>query len=79
MADWGGPAEYIADGTGLRIDVSSRGRFLDDMAEAMVRLAEDPELRRASGLAARRRVAEHYSWDVLVTELLDIYAEVARP
>jgi glycosyltransferase involved in cell wall biosynthesis len=78
VADWGGPAEYIADGTGLRIDVSSRARFLDDMAEAMVRLAEDPELRQAAGTAARERVAAHYSWDVLVAQLLDIYAEVAR-
>jgi glycosyltransferase involved in cell wall biosynthesis len=77
VADWGGPAEYIADGTGLRVDVSSRALFLDDMAEAMVRFAEDADFRRTSGAAARERVAAHYSWDVLVSELLDIYAQVS--
>ncbi|GAA3171990.1 hypothetical protein GCM10010531_26770 [Blastococcus jejuensis] len=77
VADWGGPAEYIAEGTGVRIDVSSRGRFLDDMAAAMVRLAEDPELRVRAGRAARARVAAHFEWDCLVDQLLTIYAEVS--
>ena len=77
VADWGGPAEYLADGTGLRIDVSSRAQFLDTMAAAMVRLAEDPQFRVDAGRAARRRVATTYDWDVLVDQLLDIYAEVS--
>jgi glycosyltransferase involved in cell wall biosynthesis len=77
VADWGGPGEYIADGTGLRVGVSSRERFLDEMAAAMVRLADDGEYRRSAGLAARDRVAAYYSWDVLVDQLLSIYAEVS--
>jgi glycosyltransferase involved in cell wall biosynthesis len=78
VADWGGPGEYIADGTGLRIDVSSPARFVDDMAAAMVRLARDPDQRVELGRAARARVAAHYDWDVLVDQLLQIYAEVSR-
>jgi len=77
VADWGGPAEYIADGTGLRIGVSSPAVFVDDMAAAMARYADDPELRAETGKAARARVAENYNWDVLVDQLLKIYAEVS--
>lgn len=77
VADWGGPAEYISDDTGLRIDVSSPARFVDDMAAAMVRLAGDPELRARTGKAARARVAATYSWDGLVDQLLQLYAEVS--
>ena len=77
VADWGGPAEYIADGTGLRIDVSSPARFLDDMAAAIVRLAGDTALRADAGAAAHARVAARYDWDVLVDELLELYAEVS--
>ena len=77
VADWGGPAEYIADGTGLRIDLQSPARFLDDMAAAIVRLAGDTALRADAGAAARARVAARYDWDVLVDELLELYAEVS--
>lgn len=78
VADWGGPAEYIQDGSGIRVDVSSPERFIEDMAAAIVTLAEDPDLRRSAGSAARARVAAEYDWDVLVDRLLQLYAEIGR-
>jgi colanic acid/amylovoran biosynthesis glycosyltransferase len=38
-------------------------RDVEGMSQAMVRLAEDPELARSLGAAARRRVEEHFSMD----------------
>ena len=79
VADWGGPAEYVRDDTGIRVDVSSPERFVDEMAGAMVTLAADPEGRRRAGAAARARVAAEYDWDVLVDRLLQLYARVSVP
>lgn len=79
VADWGGPAEYVREGTGIRVDVSSPERFVDEMATAMVTLAADPERRRRAGVAARARVAAEYDWDVLVDRLLLLYTQVAAP
>ncbi len=77
VADWGGPAEYIEDGTGIRVSVLSRESFVANIAGAMTQLAEDPQLRADMGTKARARVAEYYDWDVLTAQLVKIYQELA--
>lgn len=77
VADWGGPGEYVTDGTGLRVDVSSAGRFAAGLVEAMLALAADVPRRRAMGQAARARVLQVYEWDVLAGRLVEIYTRVA--
>jgi hypothetical protein len=77
VADWGGPAEYIEDGTGIRVSVASRESFVANIADAMTRLAADPQLRADMGTKARARVAEYYDWDVLTAQLVKIYQELA--
>jgi glycosyltransferase involved in cell wall biosynthesis len=77
VADWGGPAEYIEDGTGIRVSVASRESFVANIAEAMTQLATDPQLRADMGAKARARVAEYYDWDVLTAQLVKIYQELA--
>ena len=79
VADWGGPGEYVTEGTGVRIDVSSPGRFLDELTEAMLRLARDPGLRGSIGSAARARVRDAYDWDAVVGRLVQVYREVSAP
>jgi Glycosyl transferases group 1 len=77
VADWGGPAEYIEDGTGIRVSVASRESFVANIAEAMTQLATDPQMRADMGTKARARVAEYYDWDVLTAQLVKIYQELA--
>lgn len=43
------------------------------VAEAIVRLIDDDELRRRMGVAGRRMAAERYSWDRLAETLLETY------
>jgi len=76
VANWGGPAEYIEDGTGIRVSVASRDTFVANIADAMTQLAADPELRKDMGTKARARVAEYYDWDVLTGQLVKIYQEL---
>lgn len=59
VTDVGGNAEAVSDGeTGLVVPARNPER----LASAIVRLANDPELRRAFGEAGRRRVQAHFSF-----------------
>jgi glycosyltransferase involved in cell wall biosynthesis len=72
---WGGHLETVDDTVGILVGVSSREATIRGLADAMVRLAEDPALRSRLGAAGRRRVEERYDWDVLVETTLRIYDE----
>jgi len=54
-----------------------RERDGDDLARALVRLAEDPGLRSAMGARARARVVERYSWARHCETLEHILREIA--
>lgn len=49
---------------------------VEALADHMLRLARDPELRRRMGQAARRRAETEFSLDVIVDRLMRIYGEI---
>jgi glycosyltransferase involved in cell wall biosynthesis len=54
------------------------------LAAAMIRLADDPQLRRRFGAASRALVLEHFSEEIVVQQTLDLYRRLlaetgARP
>jgi glycosyltransferase involved in cell wall biosynthesis len=53
------------------------GETSDALADASVRLLEDPALRDRLADAALRLVRERYDWRVVASRLLDVYREVA--
>ena len=89
----GGIPEVVVDGeTGFLVDlelnpgtfepVDPEG-FSRALADAINRIARDPELRRRMGQAGRRRVEEHFSWAAIARQTLELYrnvtASVRRP
>jgi glycosyltransferase involved in cell wall biosynthesis len=62
--DLGGPALQVTEETGFKISASSPQQAVNDLAEAMRRLAQDPILRADMAEAARKRVAEYFAWHV---------------
>jgi 1,2-diacylglycerol 3-alpha-glucosyltransferase len=46
------------------------------LAEKLVELLGDPELRARIGESARRTIAEHFSWDVVCQRTTDLYRDV---
>lgn len=69
----GGTPEVVVDGeTGLLVPP----RDHEALAAAIMRLLDDPELRRRFGEAGRRRVEERFSLDVMTQRMLQIYDEV---
>jgi glycosyltransferase involved in cell wall biosynthesis len=80
---WGGHLATVDDTVGVLVDVSSRAAVVQGLADAMIRLADDPGLRSRLGAAGRRRVEARYDWDVLVRDTLRVYdqacASTGRP
>jgi len=69
----GGIPEMIEDGTnGMLIPAND----VDALADALIRLAEDKELRRAFGRRARASVIERFSWKEAAFRTAKYYEEV---
>lgn len=89
----GGIPEVVVPGeTGLLVDPGlvdgsfeprDPQQFADALADAINRLAKDDGLRRRFGVAGRKRVEEHFSWDSIAEKTIDLYRRVisdhARP
>jgi len=76
VARWAGPCRYVDDGSGVRVDVSTRDGFVSGLADAMVRLGASPELRAALGRGGIRRAREnYYDWDSKADRVLEILWE----
>ncbi len=72
----GGVPEAVRDGeTGLLVDPEEPAA----VAEAIVRLLGDDELRGRLGAAGRRAVERYYNWDRVTTDLRRIDADHRRP
>lgn len=71
--DSGATRELITDGAGLLVPPSDRGA----LAEALRRLAADPELRARIGAAARARVADAFDAERVAETLREMMAEAS--
>ncbi|WP_018784894.1 glycogen synthase [Micromonospora sp. CNB394] len=83
----GGIPEVVADGeTGLLVPVEQAGdgsgtpldpeRFVADLAARINELLADPDRIAAFGAAGRRRAVEHFSWDAIARQTLEVYRSV---
>jgi alpha-maltose-1-phosphate synthase len=83
----GGIVESVDNGrTGLLVPFAPKGKddpapadpeaFASDLAAAVNRLLKDEALREMLGRAARKRVVEHFGWDVIAARTLDFYREL---
>ena len=69
----GGVGKLVANGeTGLLVAPGDRGA----LAEALVRLTRDPELRVAMGRAGQRRCLEHWGAERMIDAYLDVLRDV---
>jgi glycosyltransferase involved in cell wall biosynthesis len=70
----GGIPDMIGEDAGIRVAPGDTAA----LAEAMLRLANDPELRRRMGTAAEERYQKLFSPKVVLPLMLDIYQRVVR-
>ena len=69
----GAVPEIVQDGvTGFLVDRRNASR----LAQAVVELLENDELRTSMGMAGRRRASELFSWNVIAHRLLEYYVNL---
>jgi glycosyltransferase involved in cell wall biosynthesis len=73
--NWGGPADYMDSTCGILVEPASREGFVKGLTDAMLKLAQSPELRQSMGCAGRERVRQHFDWERKVDRILEIYQQ----
>jgi glycosyltransferase involved in cell wall biosynthesis len=73
---WGGPTDYLDASCGVLVEPQSRDALINGLADAMVRLAESPELRAAMGQAGRDKVVREFDWETKVDRMVEVYRSV---
>lgn len=79
VSDWGGPADYVDPSCGVLVHPVPRKSFADRLADAMVLLANDVELREKMGAAGIEKVRTQFDWNRKVDIMLEIYAGAVAP
>mgnify|MGYP001593215865 FL=1 len=71
--DMPGCREIVRDGdNGLLVEA----RNATALADALVKLLADPELRQQMGQRGRERVLSEFSQEIIITQILSLYREV---
>ena len=71
--DYGGPAELLANGRGIKIAVSPREQLTAAFQSELEKLAGAPELAQLYGERGRRYALENLTWDIKAQRTIDIY------
>lgn len=71
---WGGPMDYVTPESGILVDPLPREDFVGRLADAIVRLADDPDARRRMGQAGREIVRRDYDWEAKIDRIVAVYA-----
>lgn len=72
----GGPGSIVDDTCGLQVDVDTPAQLASDLAEAIRKLALDPDYGHRLGTAARTKVLSKALWEKKAEELIKIYDSV---
>jgi glycosyltransferase involved in cell wall biosynthesis len=74
--DLGGPGVQVTPETGIKIPAHNPEQTVINLAEAMVRLASDRQLRSSLGKAGRAMVQQFYNWEAKGQELTKLYQQL---
>ncbi len=67
------PIEQVSDGTGTPVHPE---QFVSDLAGALTAMATDTGRSAQMGVAARRRVEDHFAWEAIGERTLEVYRSV---
>jgi glycosyltransferase involved in cell wall biosynthesis len=76
--NWGGPMDYVSSSSGILVDPIDPEAFVEGLYNAMVHLAQNPELRRQMGQSALTLVHEIFDWERKIDTILQLYCQVQR-
>ncbi len=71
--DIGGPGETVTNESGIKVKVQELDQIIQDLSDALFRLASYPSLRYEMGKKARERIIKNYDWDIKGQQIEEIY------
>jgi glycosyltransferase involved in cell wall biosynthesis len=74
--DLGGPALQVTEDTGFKVPAITPEQVVNDLTQAMLWLAHNPDRRKRMAEAGQKRVAEHFEWDKKGEWIREVYQEV---
>lgn len=74
--DWAGMAISTDDSCAIRLPVTNPEQMPKDMAAAIIKLIDNPELRKQMGEAGRRRIKEVFNWEVKGQYMENLFHEL---
>jgi glycosyltransferase involved in cell wall biosynthesis len=75
---WGGPLDYLDDRCGVLVPPAGREALVQGLADAMLRLAGSPALRREMGRHGLEKVHRDYDWEVKVDRMVAVYRHAVQ-
>ncbi|MGB3404170.1 MAG: glycosyltransferase family 4 protein [Microcoleaceae cyanobacterium] len=80
VTNWAGPAQVVDANCGILVDPDSPEQFIAGLAIAMIKLAENPQLRQQMGEYAKERLYRDYlNWDSKCDRIVEIFSETLTP
>lgn len=76
--NWSGMAISTNDSCAIRLPVTNPEQMPKDMAEAIVKLVENPELRRQMGENGRKRIQTVFNWEAKGQFMEELLAELDK-
>lgn len=76
--NWGGPADYLDQSSGILVDPTSSDAFVKGLTDAMLKLSQSPDLRLSMGRAGIERVRKYFDWERKVDRILEIYQQTSH-
>ncbi len=76
--DLGGPAVQVTEETGFKIQAYDPQLVVNDIAEAMRKLAASKSLRKQMGYTGQKRIKDVFYWYVKANEFNRIYEKIAK-
>lgn len=74
----GGPAQQVTDATGIKVSANNPEQTIKELAQAMIKLANDQDLLTQLGEAGHQHVQNSYSWESKGQQLSDLYQKLAN-
>lgn len=74
----GGPGLAVTENVGIPVSPTTPKQVVEDLGDAIIQLANDPEIRRRMGRAGNERVQKFYDWEQKATVIDAVYSEVQR-
>jgi glycosyltransferase involved in cell wall biosynthesis len=76
VVDYGGPAELVADETGIRLPMCKRPELVSRLRRALEELADDFPRCRSLGAAAARVVRQEHVWSAKAERIVQFYRDL---